>query len=116
MIYKINSFIFASIHFSSSSQEEQQLARLMQRNDLDEEAAKARINSQMSLKEKCELCTHVIDNTQPLDVTRSHVKKVYKTLRASNRHLLIRFGLVSIFIPLSLTALFLYRLVGLLQS
>ena len=108
-------FVTYSISYSSIflSSEDQQLNRLMQRNDLDEQAAQARINSQMSLKEKCQLCTYVIDNTQTIDVTRSHVDRVYKTLKASKKHLFFRFGLLFVFIPLSLAAFFLCKLVGL---
>ncbi|RUS87696.1 hypothetical protein EGW08_004537 [Elysia chlorotica] len=104
---------FVSFSIVVFCNEEQQLNRLMQRNNLDEEAAKARINSQMSLKEKCELCTHVIDNTQSLDETKNHVKQVCKTLKASNKHILVRLGLIAAFIPISLAVLLLCRFFGL---
>jgi dephospho-CoA kinase len=42
---------------------EQQLARLMQRDHLSEEQAKARIESQMSLIEKCQNADVVIENS-----------------------------------------------------
>lgn len=41
----------------------QQLARLMQRENISVEAAQARINSQMPLEEKCDRATVVLDNS-----------------------------------------------------
>lgn len=93
---------FVSFSIVVFCNEDQQLARLMKRNNLAEEAARARINSQMSLKKKCELCTHIIDNTQSMDATRSHVNQLYKTLRSSRKHLYFKFGLVALLIPVSL--------------
>ncbi|CAG2102910.1 unnamed protein product [Medioppia subpectinata] len=45
---------------------EQQIQRLMQRNDYTEEECISRIDSQMSLDEKCLLADIVIDNSQDL--------------------------------------------------
>lgn len=45
----------------------QQLARLMQRENLTEDAAQARISSQMSLEEKCDRATVVLDNSSTLE-------------------------------------------------
>lgn len=45
---------------------EQQLARLMQRDQLSEKQAKARIESQMSLIEKCQNADVVIENSSTL--------------------------------------------------
>ncbi len=47
--------------------ETQQLARLMQRGGLTVEAAQARINSQMPLKEKCDRADLVLDNSHSLE-------------------------------------------------
>ena len=41
----------------------QQIQRLIQRNQLSEMAASARINSQMALEQKCEQADYVLDNT-----------------------------------------------------
>lgn len=45
----------------------QQLARLMQRENLTLEAAQARISSQMPLEEKCDRATVVLDNSSTLE-------------------------------------------------
>lgn len=46
---------------------EQQIARLMQRNNLTLDEATARINSQMSLKDKCDRADIVLDNSSTLE-------------------------------------------------
>ncbi|MEO0648119.1 MAG: dephospho-CoA kinase [Cyanobacteria bacterium J06650_10] len=43
---------------------EQQKQRLMQRNQLAEQAAQVRIEAQMDLKEKCKRADHLLDNSQ----------------------------------------------------
>lgn len=53
-----------------------QLQRLMARNNLTEEQAKARINSQMPLSEKKALADEVIDNNMDIDRTRSQLVSV----------------------------------------
>ena len=53
-----------------------QLHRLMARNNLTEEQAKARINSQMPLSEKKALADEVIDNNMDIDRTRSQLVSV----------------------------------------
>ncbi|GFN87754.1 transposon ty3-i Gag-Pol polyprotein [Plakobranchus ocellatus] len=105
---------FVSFSIVVYCDEDQQLARLMQRNDLDEQAAQARISSQMSLKKKCELCTYVIDNTMTLDVTRDHVKQVHQLLQASNKHLLLRLGVLFLFVPLTLATVAICKFTGVL--
>ncbi|MCA1032012.1 dephospho-CoA kinase [Bacillus timonensis] len=52
---------------------ETQLNRLMKRNDLSEEEARARISSQMPLKDKCKLADEVIDNNGTLEKTRQQL-------------------------------------------
>lgn len=47
--------------------EQQQIARLMQRNNLTLEQAKARINSQMPLIEKCQKADVILDNSNSLE-------------------------------------------------
>ncbi|BAZ38950.1 dephospho-CoA kinase [Calothrix sp. NIES-4101] len=51
-----------------SCSEEQQLARLMHRNNLTLEQAQARIKSQMPLSEKRKLADVVLDNSQSLEI------------------------------------------------
>ncbi|BEV35314.1 dephospho-CoA kinase [Synechococcus sp. M16CYN] len=50
-----------------SCRPDQQLTRLIRRNNLDEMEAKARISAQMPLTRKCELADHVIDNTRDIE-------------------------------------------------
>ncbi|OKH32032.1 dephospho-CoA kinase [[Phormidium ambiguum] IAM M-71] len=47
--------------------EQQQITRLMQRNNLTIEQAKARINSQMPLVEKCQKADVILDNSDSLE-------------------------------------------------
>jgi len=47
--------------------EQQQIERLMQRNNLTLEQAKARISSQMSLAEKCQKADVILDNSGSLE-------------------------------------------------
>ena len=56
-----------------------QLKRLMERNNLSLEDAKARINSQMSLSEKVKLADAVIDNNGSLTETKTQLLEVLKS-------------------------------------
>ena len=56
--------------------EEQQLPRLMQRNNLTSKQAKARINSQIALAQKVERADVVLDNSSTLEVLLKQVDKV----------------------------------------
>ena len=60
----------------------QQKQRLMQRNQLSETAASARINSQMDLKQKCEQADYIIDNTT---TTRNLFIQIDRTMSSSSR-------------------------------
>jgi len=53
--------------------EEQQLQRLMQRNQLNREQAQARINSQLSIAEKLARANVVLDNSSSLEVLLKQV-------------------------------------------
>ena len=53
--------------------ESQQLQRLMERNHLTLEQAQARINSQLSLKEKAAIADVVLDNSSSLDALLKQV-------------------------------------------
>ena len=57
-----------------------QLVRLMERNGLDEEAAGARIQSQMSIEEKKACASIIIDNTGSLEETKARTFAVYNHL------------------------------------
>lgn len=56
---------------------EVQRRRLMARDQIDEEAAEARIAAQLPLEEKVAVADYVIDNSGTLDETRAQVEKVW---------------------------------------
>lgn len=58
--------------------EEEQLKRLIKRNNLSEKEALQKIKSQIPLKEKIEIADYVIDNSNSLDKTREQVKKIWE--------------------------------------
>ncbi|MGN1402572.1 MAG: dephospho-CoA kinase [Bacillus sp. (in: firmicutes)] len=55
---------------------ENQLVRLMQRNGLSEQAAEARINSQMPLDDKKAWADEVVDNNQGIDETKYQLYRI----------------------------------------
>ncbi len=57
-----------------------QLSRLMRRDGLSEEEARARIASQMPAEEKVKLAHYTIDASGTLEQTRGRVERVYKEL------------------------------------
>lgn len=58
-----------------------QIARLMERDNLSAEDAMKRIESQMSLDEKCLKSDYVIDNSKDFDYTYKQFKEIYQKLR-----------------------------------
>ncbi len=56
--------------------EETQLRRLMERNDLSEKEARARIDSQLPLREKVNLADAVIDNNGSIKETEGQVEEI----------------------------------------
>lgn len=58
-----------------------QLERLMQRDDLDEDQARARLRAQMALEEKAAVADYVIDNGGSWAHTRQEVARVHERLR-----------------------------------
>ena len=54
--------------------EENQIKRLMKRNNLSEEEAMARIKSQIPISEKVKLADYVIDNNDTIEYTNKQVK------------------------------------------
>lgn len=62
--------------------EEQQLARVMTRDDAHRAEALARIRAQLPLADKRKVATHLIDNTGDLAATRRQVEELVTTLRA----------------------------------
>lgn len=61
--------------------EEMQISRLMVRDGLTREQALLRINSQMSLKEKCKMADRVIDNSGPLEQTKEQIVSILKEFK-----------------------------------
>lgn len=68
----------------------------MQRNGFQEEEARSRINSQMSLREKSKLASFVIDNSMDRDHTKRQVYDLYKKIVSSKKHYHLRAGLAAI--------------------
>jgi dephospho-CoA kinase len=58
-----------------------QLQRLMKRDGIDEQAAMARIQSQMPIEEKCKRATIVIDNSSTLSASRRQALAIVNQLK-----------------------------------
>lgn len=58
-----------------------QIKRLMARNNLTEDEALSRINSQMSLKEKRKLATFVVDNAGTIEELESKLEQLLKEIK-----------------------------------
>ena len=83
------------LYFSSK---DQQLQRLQARNNYTEEEAEQRINSQMSLDEKCSRATYVIDNSEDIENTRKQVFDLYRRFCGSYAHWKLRTLILSILV------------------
>jgi len=60
--------------------EDEQIKRLIKRNNLSKDEALQRIKSQMPMKEKVKMADYVIDNSNSLDKTKKQVEKIWKSL------------------------------------
>jgi len=60
--------------------EDEQIKRLIKRNNLSKEEASQRIKSQIPMKEKVKMADYVIDNSNSLDKTKKQVEKIWKNL------------------------------------
>ncbi len=67
--------------FSFFSNQEQQLARLMERDSITKEDALKRISSQMPLSDKCKMSDFVIDNTTDRRFTEQQTYSLYHNMR-----------------------------------
>jgi dephospho-CoA kinase len=67
-----------------SATPEQQLARAVARDGMTEEAARARIGSQLPLADKLAVATHVIDNSGTPEDTRRQVEALWRELGAKS--------------------------------
>lgn len=65
---------------------ELQLKRLMLRDGIDLNAARARLDAQMPMAEKCRRATIVIDNSGALSATQQQALKIYADLAKRARH------------------------------
>ncbi|KAI9576156.1 dephospho-CoA kinase isoform X2 [Glossina fuscipes] len=65
---------------------ETQLQRLIARNELSEEDAHLRVNSQMPLEKKCEKSHFVIDNSGSVEDTEEAALKICNMLTESKQH------------------------------
>ena len=60
--------------------ENEQVKRLIKRNNVSKEEALQRIKSQMPMKEKVKMADYVIDNSNSLDKTREQVETIWQSL------------------------------------
>ncbi len=60
---------------------EVQILRLMERDRLDRSTAELTVNAQLSIEEKKDRSTYIIDNSGTLEQTRSHVIELFAALR-----------------------------------
>jgi len=59
---------------------DEQIKRLIKRNNLSKDEASQRIKSQMPMEIKVEMADYVIDNNNSLDETKKQVEKIWKSL------------------------------------
>ncbi len=60
--------------------EDEQIKRIIKRNNLSKEEALQRIKSQMPMKEKVKMADYMVDNSNSLDETKKQVEKIWKKL------------------------------------
>ena len=59
---------------------DEQISRLIKRNNLPKNEALQRIRSQIPMKEKAKIADYVIDNSNSLDKTKKQVEKIWQEL------------------------------------
>ena len=64
--------------------EDEQIKRLIKRDNFSYDEALQRIKSQIPIKQKVEMADYVIDNNNSLDKTREQVKKIWQNLISQN--------------------------------
>jgi len=81
LLYEVNlAYLFSKV-IVVSCKKEMQLERLMKRNNLTEEEALVRINSQMDIKEKEKLADFIIDNNESFDYSIKQLEEILKGLK-----------------------------------
>ena len=88
----------------------QQIERLIQRNNYSESESISRIDSQMPLEEKCRLSHFVIDNSNDLQKTRTQVVEVVRQLQSSTIQWKLRIALIFSILCLLAIIVFLSKL------
>ena len=63
--------------------EDEQIKRLIKRNNLSKKEALQRIKSQIPMKEKAKMADYVIDNSNSLNKTKEQVEKIWQSLVSS---------------------------------
>ena len=61
-------------------EEDEQIKRLIKRNNLSKDEALQRVKSQIPMKEKIKMADYVIDNNSSLDKTKKQVAKIWREL------------------------------------
>mgnify|MGYP000197386623 CR=1 FL=1 len=64
--------------------EDEQIKRLIKRDNFSYDEALQRIKSQIPIKQKVEMADYVIDNNNSLDKTREQVKEIWQSLISQN--------------------------------
>jgi len=59
---------------------DEQIKRLIKRNNLSKDEALQRVRSQIPMEEKAKIADYVIDNSNSLDKTKKQVEKIWKKL------------------------------------
>jgi len=62
---------------------DEQIKRLIKRNNLSKDEALERIRSQIPMKEKAKMADYVIDNSNSLNKTKKQVEKIWESLVSS---------------------------------
>jgi len=63
--------------------EDEQVKRLIKRNNLSKDEASQRVKSQIPMKEKIKMADYVIDNNDTLDKTKKQVETIWQSLLSS---------------------------------
>jgi dephospho-CoA kinase len=112
LLFEVNSNLINYIHkiICVSTEEDIQIARLMDRNNLSLSESKKRIQAQMPIEEKCKMSHFVIENSgSPADMEEQAIQ-IMNMLLDSNHHWRIRgFIVASAFSILAGLAWFLDR-------
>ena len=76
--------------------ENEQIKRLMKRNEMNESDARKRLNSQLNNQERIKLADYVIDNSNDLSYTRKQCDNLNKIFKSSKKYLYFRFAIATL--------------------